>query len=253
MEPQDKRASALRGPLWLAAAGFLPFAVLAMGCHAAIRHVDGIESVEDKENVCVDWAVTEDPPPTSIEFFGARNLIADILEDDTLGWESASPKIDFWVDTGDCDTLAMNDRTEREIEYRIGNQSDWGPCPVPCWRRDETTAVVHGEWTDYTKSWVYLAYPDLTDGYLGASPTHIINHETGHAIGLRDAVQGAGVGHEYCVVNYNGLLVWNVSIMHNALQCADEVRVANSPLPAANVLWPSAFDIEFAKFSTEKP
>src|SRR3990172_7651080 len=116
MEPENGTRSKRGGGHVAVSAAVLGLAVFAMGCHAHTRHIDGIESVDDVENACVDWAVTEDPPPGDIEFFGARNLIAQILEDDTQGWELASSesKINFWVDTGDCDTLASGDRVERE-------------------------------------------------------------------------------------------------------------------------------------------
>ena len=235
----------------------MALAVVAIACHPLFGHIDGIESVEDKENICVDWAVTEQPPPTGIDFASARSIIQGILEDDTQGWESVSPKVNFVVAAAECDALTKNDRAEQEIEFRIGNflGLDYGPCSGPCLEFDETTAVTHNDWVDFTKAKVYLIYPDLRDNS-PALRTSIVNHETGHAIGFDDPIEllvGACIGQPCCSVDYEGHIVWNVSIMHNKPWCDFWLPVEGSVTQAENLAWPSVFDKEFAEFFTEKP
>lgn len=260
---RDGRAEGKRPHQRLGVAGLAVMlsAVVMMACHPWYNHIDGIESVDDVENACVDWDVTETPVPTGIDFASARSTIQGILEDDARGWEAVSSKINFVVAADDCDTLAENDRVEQEIEYRILNIAAYpsfcggGPCILP----QTGTETSHGSWTDYTKMRVFLAYtdlrvPDTPDDLIKS----ILNHETGHAIGFKDPIRGVDVGAPYwvgqegCVVNYEGSLVWNVSIMHNANHCAGDVQRAGSPVPAVNLPWPSFFDLQLARWITDQ-
>lgn len=258
--PDNSQSQTSKSRVRVLGLAVMALAVVAVACHPYLSfpfHKDGIESTTDKENVCVDWAVTES---SSINFLTVRDTITAILENDNVGWEAATPEIDFVIAAGDCDTLSPNDRAEQEIEFRIGNFLDYGPCNLNCIRFDPFTAAPHGNWTDFTKATIFMTHVDFT-GNSENFLTFVVNHETGHSIGFDDAIQGAFfippvdfcVGLACCLLNYKGTLVWNTSIMHNALQCADDVQRAGAPVPAQNLPWPSAFDREFAQLLTEKP
>ena len=52
----------------------------------------------------------------------------------------------------------------------------------------------------------------------------MINHETGHAVGLDEPIPTpVGVGYDRCQILVNGEVEWIDSIMHNKFRCDDFV------------------------------
>lgn len=241
MEPQRSKRQHRRPPMWLGA-GALLLAVVAMGCHLSGRHADSVHSFADSETTCVDVDTV------LIDFNEARDTIVLVLTD-PIGdsdWDELS-KIQFTFSSQDCDLLG-GALPAYELEYHVIERPGiLDPCPgaIACAFKDDATEQPHGDHNNYGKYRIYLT-PDqllLDDGseYCSSLCKHLINHETGHALGLADPTPGPAIGQEYCQVSFGYVISWNVSIMHDEFYCGNVDRAQNLP-------WPSVFDMEFAEF-----
>lgn len=210
--------------------------VVAMACHGLDKHIESIHPYPGgpwNENVCIDLETND------LTFKTARNWVKYALYDNGTDpvpgdWESLS-NVFFEISGSDCDDLgAFRDDYEIEFEIRDDYQPNCPSTSVACtdYREDDSYWYEHLDHRNYRKVFIYIKDDDL----LGSLNVAIINHETGHALGLADPKEGnGGASWEYCERNWGLAKQWVESIMHHALRC---------PVPGAVTRsWPSTYDL----------
>lgn len=241
MEPFDGRIRRNNiGPrkhLGALVVGVLVLAVVAIACHGRGHHVGTVHSDVDYELACIERHGDVGGNYTIAEI---RNIIRPPLQD-SLGWNSR-PMIDISISTVECSDAA--NRALYGIEYHVHTSGDYGGCGVPCADFDGTYGwEVHPLHTDWNKGIVRISVDELDGSSEWRSLSHVLNHESGHIIGLADPLSiPEGLGWDRCQQVINGQEQWIESIMHNAFRCADFVTPGpGRPVPF-NMPYPSDMD-----------
>lgn len=176
MEPNDRRRSALRQRLALAGA-VLGFAVIAMGCHVHPwdKHVGTVHSIYDSEEFCTDVnadGLTQQQFASWVE----EALFA------SDGWDAVNGV--FPVNRGLCDDLEAS-LDNIEIHFRV---TDAPFCGQPGCAQDPLTCSAHDQSSYSHKNCPFfeVAMATFWINSTADARNSIINHETGHGLGLAD-------------------------------------------------------------------
>lgn len=221
-----------------ALAGLLLLAVVAIACHGWPYHITTIHSASQFETVCIDRNTTE------VTFAEAKDAISDILNS-PVGWNSRS-SITFAILPDDCDTYSPAEMEDIELFYRVNSGGNYAPCsnPAPC-AQSIGSCIDHDTFfCDFTQFRIVLSSTEIDETGIYKPLEHVINHETGHAVGLDDPIlTPIGVGYDRCQILVDGEAEWIDSIMHNAFQCEEFVESENWWEPR-NRSYPSSDDFQ---------
>jgi hypothetical protein len=147
--------------------GVLVVPVVAIACHfGQLGHVDSVHSAGAWEFYCVQLDTEE----TTLE--DALDALNAVLQHQA-GWDSR-PTVTLDEAFVECEDTV--DRDLYKIEFYIHDTGDYGPCSVSC---NDFQGAPFGDHPDYEKTYIHTAADRLDEDF-------VINHETGHALGLRD-------------------------------------------------------------------
>lgn len=155
----------------------LVFALLAIACHPRHRHVDGVHSVTDDENVCIEMHTTD------VDFLATYNKLFKVLESDSFGWETRDT-INFVI-TSVLECWQILD-FDPEIEVHVYDAGDYSDCfnDFICiqW---VTQSGSHDGDKDYSLVQIIFSATEVLDSNASRWAGYV-NHEFGHAVGLAD-------------------------------------------------------------------
>lgn len=193
----------------------VPTAVIVRASHAAGVHLDSIHLSYDDEDFCVNSTGTSQPSRWSDAYANATIALwgnSDSSQEwDAKAWDLGGPFWRIWFNghgSNACQNLPAAERGPIEIEYWIEDDTraagpggaiqpyycDSGaPSDVSCAFADNAVQYAAGHWNyEFYYIFAYKPYAvgDSGDGFANFA-YHLINHETGHALGFAD---GTGAG-----------------------------------------------------------
>lgn len=207
--------------MWLLGAGALALAVFAIACHGLgdPRHVSTMHTVAEFENYC--WDAQSGMSEADFE-----TLLSDTLwrTEDERDWDGLGGNKVFFFPQGTVAECQQEFPDEAYIQYIVKNGGCGGfscvehfPTSPDCYPSSRP-GVNH---CHYPHQHVTLRAESLVNE---DTARHVVNHETGHVLGLNDACNPIQprdpdcpqIGWQYCRVEIPvlGLTVWIDSIMH---------------------------------------
>jgi hypothetical protein len=208
-------------------------------------HIVTIHSTTQQENACADSHTGD----TTVTDAYARTKIINTLKYDNTAedWHqiTGTDHLFFTISSGACSGLSYTDLEAKELWYHVftddnaaaecavNDVAGSNDCAVT---RHAVTDCTGGCHTDYYHYYVVHSRSTIYDGDGTATERrHIINHETGHALGLDDPSDPDGDGYyEPCT---------DISIMHRTGYCPQNT----------NYTWPTQADKDSVERNIYRP
>lgn len=254
--PEGSRREARRPNVLLLSGGILVLAVLAMACHKEGFHLGSMHpGAQTTEEYCTDSDATG---------------ISDAAVNDAVTFAiSAQARNDTWetiggvhfVNRGDCDNYSLSELEDIELRYQV--QDAPGACAgeVACAVRSSFNCSNHQD-SNHDNCAYFDIYMARFLFELGpGTRRHVFNHETGHALSLKDPlcvadpvtrerdggdICGRTKTGEYCKLRINGVFNLDlfapiVSVMHNDGYCCPDLERHRNDGTSCRDHWPGDF------------